>query len=91
MHYWTYEDAIIFYPKFNDKLDANMLSNYKKIIFSNYKFNENKFNENNYIYIYEIYKINNLFYDKNEYYEYNEFNKPVNILSPFYYTSNFAV
>ena len=38
--YWTYSDAIIFYPEFNDTLDEKLLSNYKRIIFSDYTFNE---------------------------------------------------
>ena len=33
-------DTIIFYPKFNDELYVELLRNYKKIIFSNFAFNE---------------------------------------------------
>ena len=31
-------DTIVFYPKFNNKLDPELLHNYKKIVFSNYEF-----------------------------------------------------
>ena len=37
--YWTIKDVIVFYPEFNDKLDDKLLCDYKKIIFSNYVFN----------------------------------------------------
>jgi len=43
MDYITNKDTIIFSPKFNTQLDFNLLSNYKKIIFSNYKLCDNLF------------------------------------------------
>ena len=56
----TYEDTIIFSPDFNKELESELLSNYKKIIFSNYKLCNNLFeayennNFNNLICIYSI-------------------------------------
>ena len=36
--YWIYEDSIIFKPEFDKPLDdyIEIISNYKKLIFSNY-------------------------------------------------------
>ena len=42
--YITKDSIIIFSPNFNDKLDIEFLSNYKQIIFSNYKLNDKLFN-----------------------------------------------
>jgi len=49
MDYITNEETIIFSPDFNKPLDPAFLSNYKKIIFSNYKLDDNLFEayENN--------------------------------------------
>ena len=45
----TNEDTIIFYLEFNKPLESKLLSNYKKIIFSDYELNDNIFDayENN--------------------------------------------
>ena len=43
MEYITKNDTIIFAPQFNKKLDNNLICIYKKIIFSNYKLNEDLF------------------------------------------------
>ena len=75
--YWIYEDAIIFYQEFNNKLDVKLLCNYKKIIFSNYKFNVLEYKS----YI-ENYKKNYLSYwepNLNRYIK-NYFNRQVNCL-----------
>ena len=47
--YITNKDTIIFGPKYNKPLDNKLLLNHKKIIFSNYKLNNNLFEkyENN--------------------------------------------
>ena len=41
--YITKEDTIIFSPEWNGPLDIELLSNYKKLIFSNYELNYNLF------------------------------------------------
>ena len=48
-NYITNNDTIIFGSSFNEKLDCKLLSNYKKIIFSNYKLDVKLFDayENN--------------------------------------------
>ena len=38
--YITISDTIIFDPKYNDPLDMNLKSQYKKIIFSDYQLSE---------------------------------------------------
>jgi len=43
MYYITKEDTIIFSPEWNGPLDIKLLSNYKKIIFSDYELNDNLF------------------------------------------------
>ena len=72
--YLTCEDAIVFYPEFNNKLYFQLLYNYKKIIFSEYSFNED-----DYKYMYEIYKIDNLFYNKSGVKTPNNFNKYIDM------------
>jgi len=49
MDYISYHDTIIFSPEFNKSLDSELLTNYKKIIFSNYELSNNLFGayENN--------------------------------------------
>ena len=42
--YITKVSIIIFSPKFNNKLDYKLLSNYKQIIFGNYELNNSLFN-----------------------------------------------
>ena len=42
--YITKDTIIIFNQKFNGKLDTEFLSNYKQIIFSDYKLNDELFN-----------------------------------------------
>ena len=44
LDYITKDSIIIFSPYFNDKLDFDLLSNYKQIIFSDYKLNDKLFN-----------------------------------------------
>ena len=48
-NYITNKDTIIFSPEWNGPLDVELLSNYKKLIFSNHKLNDNLFEkyENN--------------------------------------------
>ena len=65
--YWTHTDTIIFYPEFNDTLDAKLLGNYKKIIFSNYAFNENVYKN-----IYDN-KINENDENYDNYWKYNHY------------------
>ena len=43
MNYITNEDTIIFSPEFDDLLDIELISNYKKLIFSNYILNDKLF------------------------------------------------
>ena len=38
--YITISDTIIFEPEYNEPLDINLISQYKKIIFSNYQLSE---------------------------------------------------
>ena len=40
MSWMSNSDTIIFAPEFNCKLDLKLVSSYKKIIFSNYKLND---------------------------------------------------
>ena len=40
MNWITNTDTIIFDSEFNEKLDINLISNYRKIIFSDYELNE---------------------------------------------------
>ena len=49
-NYITKEDIIIFSPEWNSPLNIKLLSNYKKLIFSDYELNDNLFEkyENNY-------------------------------------------
>ena len=42
-NYVTNEDTIIFSPHYNELIDINLLSQYNKIIFSNYELNEKLF------------------------------------------------
>ena len=42
-NYITNKDTIIFSPEWNNPLDIELLSNYKKLIFSNYELNYNLF------------------------------------------------
>ena len=44
MNYIANSDTIIFAPEFNDELDINLITNYTKLIFSDYKLNERLFN-----------------------------------------------
>lgn len=74
--YWTNADTIVFYPEFNDILDIKLLSEYKKIIFSDYIFNERV-----YMNMYRGDSINNLLWNKSfnthtQTYPYYKFNKP---------------
>ena len=73
--YWTCTDTIIFYPEFNHELDVKLLSNYKKIIFSDHAFNENYYKDiyNNSI---KKYKNNNKYSNFNN--RYSKFNHHVN-------------
>jgi len=50
MNYITKEDIIIFSSYFNKKINEELLSNYKKVIFSNYELTNNSYNNyvNNY-------------------------------------------
>ena len=43
LNYITNEDTIIFSPYYNKPIDINLLSQYNKIIFSNYELNEKLF------------------------------------------------
>ena len=43
--YITKEDIIIFNPDFNELININLLNLYNKIIFSNYKFNDDLFDK----------------------------------------------
>ena len=61
---------IIFASEFKSQLDSNLLSNYKKIIFSDYKLCNNLFDA------YLNNKFNNLKYNN------SKFNLPVNLLPP---------
>jgi len=49
MNYIIKEDIIIFSPEFNDKINKELLSNYKKVIFSDYELTDSLFDnyENN--------------------------------------------
>ena len=57
MSYITKDDTIIFSFDFNSKLNIELISNYKKVIFSNYKLYDELFEHYegkiNYIYDYE--------------------------------------
>ena len=52
LHYWTYENKIIFKPKFNNKLDnyIDIISKYNELIFSNYNDCSITIKTNNYFY-----------------------------------------
>jgi len=43
LNYITNEDTIIFSPYYNEPIDINLLSQYNKIIFSDYELNEELF------------------------------------------------
>ena len=43
MEYITKEDTIIFTNEYNDALDTDLISKYKKLIFSNYELNYDLF------------------------------------------------
>ena len=68
MDYITKDEIIIFVAEFNKELDINLLSNYKKIIFSDYELCDNLF---------DAYSNNN-FKKLNQ--RYSNFNHPINNL-----------
>ena len=68
--YITSKDTIIFEPKYNKLLDINLISQYKKIIFSNYQLSKG---------ICKAYE-NNIFNNFNFSFSYNRFNQEVNLL-----------
>ena len=73
MNYITKGDTIIFSPDFNDDLDIGLISNYAKLIFSNYTL-DNK--------LFKAYE-NNDFHDNHFnglYYKCSKFNQKVNNL-----------
>ena len=43
MNWITNDDTIIFGAEFNEKLDAELIYGYKKLIFSDYELNEELF------------------------------------------------
>ena len=56
--YITNEDTIIFGPSFNRELNHTLLTNYKQIIFADYKLNPNLFD------VYENWYKNNTIFDE---------------------------
>ena len=93
MNWIAKEDTIIFAPEFNSELDISLVSNYAKLIFSNYEFDDNELNDElfklitkNYDYDYDCYYNDKYFSgtcieNKTIHrYEYSKFNKSVNNL-----------
>ena len=70
MEYITKGDTIIFAPSYNEQLDLQLLTNYQRIIFSNYKLEDNLF---------DAYKNNKL--KKLKYIE-SKFDRPIVTLPP---------
>ena len=68
MDYITKDNTIIFVPHFNNDLDINLLSNFNKLIFSDYEINDRLF---------EAYESENL--NKFVFFG-NQFNQEVNML-----------
>lgn len=72
MEYIAKDDTIIFGPEFNKSLDYDLISRYKKIIFSNYILNDTLFKKSKYN------KNQKRIFIRNHKYISNEFNQPVN-------------
>ena len=70
MKYITKDSTIIFDPSYDEELDPGLLTNYKKIIFSNYILEDDFFE------MYENNKINIFSYSR------SKFNHPVNHIIP---------